>query len=335
MSKIKVAINGFGRIGRLTYRQLAHMPEFEVVAVNDLTSPKTLAHLLKYDTAQGTLPNKVTIEGENVISVDGKKITVYSEKDPSKLPWSKLGIDLVIESTGRFLTNETAMAHITAGAKKVLLSAPAKDAGIKTVVYNVNHQTLDKNDKIVSAASCTTNCLAPVVKVLEENFGIIAGAMTTVHAFTADQRLQDAPHSDLRRARAASCNMVPTTTGAAKAIGLVVPAAKGKMNGVAIRVPVITGSITDLTVTLKRQPSVQEVNKAMAAAASESFMYCEDPIVSSDVIGSTYGSIFDSQLTSIIETADGTKLYKVYSWYDNEASYVAQLCRTAKYFGQL
>lgn len=335
MSKLKVAINGFGRIGRLAYRQLMHMPEFEVVAFNDLTSPKTLAHLLKYDTAQGALPNKVMLEGENVINVDGHKITVYSEKDPSALPWGKLGIDLVIESTGRFLTSEAAGAHLKAGAKKVLLSAPAKDAGIKTVVYNVNHQTLDKNDKIVSAASCTTNCLAPVVKVLEDNFGIIAGAMTTVHAYTADQRLQDAPHSDLRRARAAAQNIVPTTTGAAKAIGLVVPAAKGKMNGIALRVPVITGSMTDLTVTLKRQPTVEEINKAMAAAASESFQYCQDPVVSSDIVGSTYGSIFDSLLTSIIETADGTKLYKLYAWYDNEASYVAQFCRVAKYFGQL
>lgn len=335
MSKLRVAINGFGRIGRLAYRQFFRMPEFEVVAVNDLTDPKTLAHLLKYDTAQGTLPNKVAVEGESTISVDGHKIAVYAQKDPAALPWKTLGIDLVIESTGRFLTNEKAIAHIHAGAKKVLLSAPAKDAGIKTIVYNVNHQTLDKNDKIISAASCTTNCLAPVVKVLEENFGILTGAMTTVHAYTADQRLQDAPHSDLRRARAAACNMVPTTTGAAKAIGLVVPAAKGKMNGVAIRVPVITGSLTDLTVTLKKQPTVEEVNKAMHRAASESFMYCEDPIVSSDVIGSSYGSIFDATLTSIIETSDGSKLYKVYAWYDNEASYVAQLVRTAKYFGQL
>lgn len=331
MSKIRVAINGFGRIGRLTYRFLMNYPEIEVVAVNDLTNAKTLVHLLRFDTAHGILPTNMFVDNENNICINENKIKVFAEKDPSKLPWRDLQIDLVIESTGLFLTKEKASLHIAAGAKKVLLTAPAKESGIKTVVYNVNHEIITSEDKIISAASCTTNCLAPVVKVLEENFGIISGCMTTVHAYTADQRLQDAPHSDLRRARAAAQNMVPTTTGAAKAIGLVVPAAAGKMNGVAIRVPVITGSITDITVLLQKQPTVEEVNAAMKKAASESFLYCEEPIVSSDVIGSTYGSIFDSLLTSIIE-ANGQRLYKVYSWYDNEASYVAQLCRVVKYF---
>lgn len=333
MSKIRVAINGFGRIGRLTYRTLLHYPEIEVVAVNDLTDAKTLVHLLKYDSAHGVMPNKI-VESNGNISVDGKEIKVFAQKDPAALPWKDLQIDVVVESTGFFLSKDKAQLHLDAGAKKVLLSAPAKDKEIKTVVYNVNHNILTKDDNIISAASCTTNCLAPMVKVLEDSFGIVAGAMTTIHAYTADQRLQDAPHSDLRRARAAATNMVPTTTGAAKAIGLVVPAAQGKMNGSAIRVPVLTGSITDLTVTLKKQPTVEEVNAAMKAAASESFQYCEDPIVSSDIIGSTYGSIFDSLLTTIIES-DGQRLYKVCSWYDNEASYVNQLCRVVKYYGSL
>ncbi|WP_033159864.1 type I glyceraldehyde-3-phosphate dehydrogenase [Mycoplasmoides alvi] len=332
MSQVKVAINGFGRIGRLTYRTLMNYPNIEVVAVNDLTDAKTLAHLLKYDTAHGVLPNFITINEDNNILVDGRIIKVFAEKDPSKLPWKDLGIDLVVESTGLFLSRDKAKLHLDAGAKKVLLSAPAKDKDIKTIVFNVNHQIINSDDNIISAASCTTNCLAPVVKVLEDNFKIVTGAMTTVHAYTADQRLQDAPHSDLRRARAAGHNMVPTTTGAAKAIGLVVPSAEGKMNGVAIRVPVITGSITDITVELEKQPTVEEINLAMKKAASESFMYSEDPIVSSDVVGSTYGSIFDSLLTSIIK-ANGKSLYKLYSWYDNESSYVNQLCRVIQYYG--
>ena len=332
MSKIKVAINGFGRIGRLTYRTLMNYPNIDVIAVNDLTDAKTLAHLLKYDSAHGVLPNFISINSSNDITVDGRVIKVFAEKDPSKLPWKDLEIDLVVESTGLFLSRDKAKLHLDAGAKKVLLSAPAKDKDIKTVVFNVNHESITSDDNIISAASCTTNCLAPVVKVLEDNFKIIAGAMTTVHAYTADQRLQDAPHSDLRRARAAAYNMVPTTTGAAKAIGLVVPSAEGKMNGVAIRVPVITGSITDITVELEKQPSVEEINLAMKNAASESFMYSEDPIVSADVVGSTYGSIFDSLMTSIIK-ANGKSLYKLYSWYDNESSYVNQLCRVIQYFG--
>lgn len=334
MSQITVAINGFGRIGRLAYRVLMHDPNINVVAVNDLTDPKTLAHLLKYDTAHGVLPNKIAITDNSEISVDGKKIKVFAEKDPANLPWGQLGVDVVIESTGRFLSREKASLHLKAGAKKVCLSAPAKEKDIKTVVYNVNHETITKDDTIISAASCTTNCLAPVVKVLSDNFGIKHGAMTTVHAYTADQRLQDAPHDDLRRARAAAQNMVPTTTGAAKAIGLVVPAVSGKMNGIAIRVPLITGSITDLTVSLEKDATVEQINQAMKAAASETFEYCEDPITSSDVIGSTHGSIFDSLLTSIIEV-NGTKLYKLYSWYDNESSYVNQLCRVVKLLGSL
>ncbi|WP_027123835.1 type I glyceraldehyde-3-phosphate dehydrogenase [Mycoplasmoides pirum] len=332
MSQIKVAINGFGRIGRLTFRALMNYPNIDVVAVNDLTDAKTLAHLLKYDTAHGALPNFVTVNDKNNISIDGKELKVFAEKDPSKLPWKDLGIDLVVESTGLFLTKEKAQLHIDAGARKVLLSAPAKEKNIKTVVFNVNHEIINSDDQIISAASCTTNSLAPVVKVLEDNFKIVAGTMTTIHGYTADQRLQDAPHSDLRRARAAAQNMVPTTTGAAKAIGLVVPSAEGKMNGSAIRVPVVTGSITDITVELEKQPSVQEINEAMKKAASESFMYAEDPIVSSDVISSTYGAIFDSLLTSIVE-ANGKRLYKLFSWYDNESSYVSQLCRVIQYFG--
>ncbi len=332
MSQIKVAINGFGRIGRLTFRALMNYPNVRVVAVNDLTDAATLAHLLKYDTAQGALPNLVKANEQNNIMIDGRELKVFAEKDPSKLPWKDLEIDVVVESTGLFLTREKAQAHLTAGAKKVVLSAPAKESGVKTVVFNVNHETIGPEDRIVSAASCTTNSLAPVVKVLEDSFGIVAGTMTTIHGYTADQRLQDAPHSDLRRARAAAQNMVPTSTGAAKAIGLVVPSAAGKMNGSAIRVPVITGSITDITVELEKQPTVEEVNAAMRKAASESFMYATDPIVSSDVIGSTYGAVFDSLLTSIVESG-GKRLYKLFSWYDNESSYVSQLCRVIEYFG--
>ncbi|WP_027119899.1 type I glyceraldehyde-3-phosphate dehydrogenase [[Mycoplasma] testudinis] len=334
MSKIKVAINGFGRIGRLAYRIFMHKPDVEVVAVNDLTDAKTLAHLLKYDTAQGVLPNKIEADKDNNIVVDGKVIKVFAEKDPASLPWGSLGIDVVIESTGRFLSLEKAGLHLQAGAKRVVLSAPGKDKGIKTIVYNVNHNTLSKEDKIISAASCTTNCLAPVAKVLSDKFGLVSGAMTTVHAYTADQRIQDAPHSDLRRARAAAMNIVPTSTGAAKAIGLVIPEIAGKMDGIAIRVPVIAGSIVDLTATLEKSPTVEEVNAAMKAAASESFEYSEEPLVSSDVLGSSYGSIFDSLLTKIIEV-NGKKLYKVYSWYDNESSYANQLVRSAIHFAKL
>ncbi|QZX49397.1 type I glyceraldehyde-3-phosphate dehydrogenase [Mycoplasma sp. E35C] len=333
MSKLKIGINGFGRIGRLACRDLLKDPTVEVVAVNDLTDAKTLAYLLKYDTAHGKLAEEVTATDSEIV-VGSHKIKVYSEKDPANIPWKDHGVDLVIESTGRFLTQETANAHIKGGAKKVVLSAPAKEKGIKTVVYEVNHKDIKKDDTVISAASCTTNCLAPVVKVLEDKFGIKAGFMTTVHAYTADQRLQDAPHSDYRRGRAAASNMVPTSTGAAKAIGLVVPQATGKLNGIAVRVPTITGSLVDLTVKLEKNPTVEEINAAMKAAASESFLYSEDAIVSSDIINETHGSVFDSKLTSVLE-ANGEKLYKVYAWYDNESSYVAQLLRVAKYFAKL
>ncbi|MEE3928217.1 type I glyceraldehyde-3-phosphate dehydrogenase [Mycoplasmopsis ciconiae] len=330
----KIAINGFGRIGRLVLRRLFELKskDLEIVAVNDLTDAKTLAHLLKYDTAFGPLNAEVKAT-ENSIIVDGKEIKVFAETDPRNLPWGELDIDLVLECTGRFVKKDLANYHIEAGAKKVVVSAPAgKD--VKTIVYNVNHKELNAEDTIISGASCTTNCLAPVVKVLVDNFGLKSGFMTTIHSYTGDQRIQDAPHKDLRRARAAAMNMVPTTTGAAKAIGLVVPEADGILDGSAVRVPTITGSMVDLTVLLEKQPTVAELNAAFEKAANETLKYETDPIVSSDIIGSTYGSIFDPALTAVKETKDGN-LYKLFSWYDNEMSYVAQLVRTVEYFSKL
>lgn len=331
--KSRIAINGFGRIGRLIFRQIWNDEELEVVGINDLTDAKTLAHLLKYDTAHGTFNYDVK-STENSIIIDGKEFPIFGEKDPSQLPWKDLNVDIVVEGTGRFLTTEAAQLHINAGAKKVLITAPSKSAEVKTIVYSVNENILTKDDIIVSGASCTTNCLAPVLNVLENEFGVEKGFMTTVHSFTADQRLQDAPHSDLRRARAATSNMIPTTTGAAKSIGKVIPSLKGKMNGIALRVPTITGSIVDLTVELKKNATVEQINEAMKNAASDSFMYTEDPIVSSDIIGATAGSIFDAQLTQVLEV-DGKKLYKVYTWYDNESSFVNQYIRTLKYLSKL
>ncbi|MFV8401245.1 type I glyceraldehyde-3-phosphate dehydrogenase [Mycoplasma sp. 005V] len=330
----KVAINGFGRIGRLFLRRLLETKstDMEVVAVNDLTDPATLAHLLKYDTAYHELPVEVLVK-EGAIVVNGKEIKVLSERDPENLPWGELGIDVVVESTGFFTKREGAEKHLKAGAKKVVVSAPS-DKDVKTIVYNVNHKELNSEDKLISAASCTTNCLAPVVKVLVDNFGLKSGYMTTIHSYTADQRLQDAPHRDLRRARAAAQNMVPTSTGAAKAIGLVVPEAAGKLDGVAVRVPTITGSLVDLTVMLEKQPTVEEINEAMKKAASETLEFSTLPLVSSDVIGQHHGSIFDSLMTSAKDTVDG-KMYKLYSWYDNEMSYVSQLVRTVEYFVKL
>ncbi|MDD7893700.1 type I glyceraldehyde-3-phosphate dehydrogenase [Metamycoplasma hyosynoviae] len=333
MAKGKVAINGFGRIGRLVFREIFNDKDIEVIAINDLTDAKTLAHLLKYDTAHGTWNHKVS-HTENAILIDDKKIPVYAEKDPAMLPWKTLKVDIVIEGTGRFVTEEGSSKHLEAGAKKVLITAPAKGGEIKTIVYSVNHDILTKEDKIVSGASCTTNCLAPVMNVLEKEFGVVKGFMTTVHSYTADQRLQDAPHSDLRRARAAGSNMIPTTTGAASAIGKVIPSLNKKMNGIALRVPTITGSIVDITVELKKDTSVEEINQAIKKAASDSLIYCEDEIVSSDIIGSKAGSIFDSKLTSLLEV-DGKKLYKVYSWYDNESSFVNQYIRTLKHMIKL
>lgn len=328
-----IAINGFGRIGRLVFRDLLNDKTLKIVAINDLTDAKTLAHLLKYDSAHGILDAKISYD-ENHIIVNGKKIPIYAEKDPALLPWKKLNIDLVVECTGKFLTAEKADAHIKAGAKKVILSAPAKDKGIKTIVYNVNHKTLNNKDKIVSGASCTTNALAPLLSVVVKKFGIIKGLMTTIHAYTADQRLEDAPHKDLRRARAAGVSMIPTTTGAAKAIGLVIPELNGKMHGLAIRVPTITGSLVDLTLELKKQPEIDELNNAVKKAANESLGYNEDEIVSCDIIGDEHGSVFDPKLTMMLEV-DGKRMYKLFTWYDNEAGYTAQLIRTIKYWMSL
>ncbi|WP_371688438.1 type I glyceraldehyde-3-phosphate dehydrogenase [Metamycoplasma neophronis] len=331
--KTKIAINGFGRIGRLIFRNIYNDPELEVVAINDLTDAPTLAHLLKYDTAHGKMDAEIEAT-DNAIILNGVTYPVFSEKDPSNLPWAKLGVDIVVEATGRFLTVEDNQAHLNAGAKRVLITAPAKSDNVKTIVYSVNENTLNKDDVIVSGASCTTNSLAPVVNVLEKEFGIKVGFMTTVHSYTADQRLQDAPHKDLRRARAAAENIIPTSTGAAKSIGKVIPELKGKLDGIALRVPTITGSFVDLTVELNKDATVEEVNAAMEKATSDSFEFSKAPLVSSDVIGSKAGSIFDSQLTKIIEQ-DGKKLYKVYAWYDNESSFVNQYVRTLKYLAKI
>ncbi|ELL44454.1 type I glyceraldehyde-3-phosphate dehydrogenase [Spiroplasma melliferum] len=327
----KIAINGFGRIGRLAFRRLFDEKNVEIVAINDLTEAKTLATLLELDSAQGGWKRGKISSEEGVIIVDGKKINVYAKKDPTELPWGKLGIDVVVESTGFFADRAGASKHLTAGAKKVLISAPAKGTDVKTIVYNVNHKEIKKEDTIISGASCTTNCLAPMAKVLDEKFGIEKGYMTTVHAVTNDQRLLDLAHDDLRRARAAFSNIVPTKTGAAAAVALVLPQLEGRFDGMALRVPTITGSIVDLAVELKKTTTVEEINNAMKAAASETFGYNTQPIVSSDIIGETHGSIFDATLTKIIER-DGKQLVKVYAWYDNEMSYVSQMVRTLLYF---
>ena len=325
----KIAINGFGRIGRLLFRKILNDKNVQVVAINDLTDAKTLSHLLKYDSAHGICDANISYDNNNLI-INDKKIPIYSQKDPELLPWSKHEVDLVVECTGRFVTNDGAMKHINAGAKKVLLSAPAKDSNIPTIVYNVNHKTLTKNDIVVSGASCTTNALAPLCNVINNNFGIVKGFMTTIHSYTADQRIQDAPHKDLRRARAAAINMIPTTTGAAKAIGLVIPELKGKMHGLAIRVPTITGSIVDLVLELKKSPNIEEINQCVKENISETLGYNDDNIVSSDIIGESHGSIFDPKLTMMIDV-DGKKMYKLFTWYDNETSYTCQLIRTMKY----
>lgn len=334
MSTVKVAINGFGRIGRLVFRQIYNMQGIDVVAINDLTSPKVLAHLLKYDSAQGRFNETVT-STDNSIVVNGNDIKIYAQKDPSQIPWGTHDVDVVIESTGFFTDAEKAKAHITAGAKRVVISAPATGE-LKTVVYNVNHSILDGSETIISCASCTTNCLAPMAKVLEEKFGIITGLMSTIHAYTNDQNTLDAPHpkGDLRRARAAAQNIVPNSTGAAKAIGLVLPSLKGKLDGGAQRVPVITGSVTELYSVLGKDVTIEEVNAAMKAASNESFGYTEDEIVSSDVIGISYGSLFDATQTRVIKTGD-KQLVKTVSWYDNEMSYVSQLVRTVHHFASL
>ncbi|WAW14450.1 type I glyceraldehyde-3-phosphate dehydrogenase [Peptostreptococcus equinus] len=330
---IKVAINGFGRIGRLALRKMAEKPEeFDIVAINDLTDAQMLAHLLKYDTSQGRFNGEVRVEDGSFV-VNGKKILIISEMNPENLPWKELAIDVVLECTGLFTAKEKAEAHIKAGAKKVLISAPAT-GDLKTVVYNVNSDIIDGSEKIVSGASCTTNCLAPMAKVLNDEFGIVEGIMTTIHAYTNDQNTLDGPHrkGDFRRARAAAENIIPNTTGAAKAIGLVIPELKGKLDGAAQRVPVSTGSITELVAVLEKNTSVEEINTAMKKATNESFGYTEDEIVSSDIVGMSYGSLFDSTLTKVMDV-NGNQLVKVVAWYDNEMSYTSQLVRTLALLG--
>lgn len=333
---IKVAINGFGRIGRLALRKMVEEKDvYDVVAINSSTDEKNiLSHLFKYDSAQGRFNGEIEIAEDGFI-VNGDKIKLFAEKDPSNLPWGDLGVDVVLECTGLYTDKEKAEAHIKAGAKKVLISAPAK-GDVKTVVYSVNHDILDGTETVVSGASCTTNCLAPMAKVLHDSFGIKQGFMTTIHAYTNDQNTLDARHKkgDFRRSRAAAANIVPNSTGAAKAIGLVIPELKGKLDGGAQRVPVITGSLTELTCTLNKKVTAEEINQAMKAAASESFGYTEDEIVSTDVIGISYGSLFDATQTKVLDV-DGQQLVKAVAWYDNEMSYTCQLIRTMKHWVSL
>ena len=340
---VKVAINGFGRIGRLAFRQMFDAEGYEVVAINDLTSPKMLAHLLKYDTAQGSFlghigEGKHTVEAtEDSIIVYGKEIKIYAEKNAADCPWGKIGVDVVLECTGFYTSKEKSMAHIAAGAKKVVISAPAGN-DLKTIVYNVNHKTLTKDDQIISAASCTTNCLAPMAKALNDYAPIQSGIMTTVHAYTGDQMILDGPQrkGDLRRSRAGAQNIVPNSTGAAKAIGLVIPELNGKLIGSAQRVPTPTGSTTILVAVVKGKDITKEsINAAMKAAATESFGYNTDEIVSSDVIGMRYGSLFDATQTMVSKIDDDTYQVQVVSWYDNENSYTSQMVRTIKYFAEI
>ena len=340
---VKVAINGFGRIGRLAFRQMFGAKGYEVVAINDLTDPKMLANLLKYDTAQGGYcgyigENKHTVvAGESSITVDGKEIPIYKEADANNLPWGELKVDVVLECTGFYTKKEKAMAHINAGAKKVVISAPAGN-DLPTIVYSVNENTLTKEDNIISAASCTTNCLAPMADTLNKYAPIKSGIMTTVHAYTGDQMILDGPHrkGDLRRARAGACNIVPNSTGAAKAIGLVIPELKGKLIGSAQRVPVCTGSTTILVAVVEgKDVTVEGINAAMKAAASDSYGYSEEPLVSSDVIGMTYGSLFDATQTMVTQISENEYQVQVVSWYDNENSYTSQMVRTIKFFAEL
>ena len=335
---VKVAINGFGRIGRLAFRQMFDAEGYEVVAINDLTSPKMLAYLLKYDSSQGKYAHADTVEaGEDYITVNGKKITIYKEPDASKLPWGELGVDVVLECTGFYTSKEKAQAHIDAGAKKVVISAPAgKD--LPTVVFGVNENVLTPDDKIISAASCTTNCLAPMANALNKYAPIQSGIMSTIHAYTGDQMVLDGPHrkGDLRRARAAAVNIVPNSTGAAKAIGLVIPELNGKLIGSAQRVPVPTGSTTILTAVVKgKDITVEGINAAMKAASNQSFGYTEELLVSSDIVGIRYGSLFDATQTMVAQIAEDLYQVQVVSWYDNENSYTSQMVRTIKYFAEL
>ena len=339
---VKVAINGFGRIGRLAFRQMFDAEGYEVVAINDLTSPKMLAHLLKYDSTQGNYKfteiggvNKVEA-GEDSITVNGKEIKIYAEKDAKDIPWGKHDVDVVLECTGFYTSKEKASAHLAAGAKKVVISAPAGN-DLPTIVYNVNHKTLTKDDKVISAASCTTNCLAPMAKALNDLAPIESGIMCTIHAYTGDQMTLDGPQrkGDLRRSRAAACNIVPNSTGAAKAIGLVIPELNGKLIGAAQRVPTPTGSTTILHAVVKGEVTVEGINAAMKAAANESFGYTEEKLVSSDIIGMKFGSLFDANQTMVSKIGDGNSLVQVVAWYDNENSYTSQMVRTIKYLAEL
>ena len=342
MANVKVAINGFGRIGRLAFRQMFEAEGYEVVAINDLTSPKMLAHLLKYDTAQGGFcgkfgENKHTVEAtDNSIIVDGKEITIYAIPNAAELPWGKIGVDVVLECTGFYTSKEKASAHIQAGAKKVVISAPAGN-DLPTIVFNVNHKTLTPADTVISAASCTTTCLAPMTKALNDYAPIQSGIMTTVHAYTGDQMILDGPlrKGDVQRARAGAQNIVPNSTGAAKAIGLVIPELNGKLIGAAQRVPTPTGSTTILHAVVKGEVTVEGINAAMKAATNESFGYTEEKLVSSDIIGMKFGSLFDANQTMVSKMADGNSLVQVVSWYDNENSYTSQMVRTIKYFAEL
>ena len=334
---VKVAINGFGRIGRLAFRQMFGAEGYEVVAINDLVDAKMLAHLLKYDSTQGryALCDKVEAK-ENAIVVDGKEITIYAEKDAKDLPWGKIGVDVVLECSGFYASKEKASAHIAAGARKVVISAPAGN-DLPTIVYSVNEKTLKPSDTVISAASCTTNCLAPMADTLNKLASIEKGFMTTIHAYTGDQMLLDGPHrkGDLRRARAGALNIVPNSPGAAKAIGLVIPELAGKLDGAAQRVPTPTGSVTELVAVCNKTVTADEVNAAMKAAANDSFGYSEEQLVSSDIIGITYGSLFDATQTKVTALDGGKTLVKVVSWYDNENSYTSQMVRTIKYFSEL
>ena len=334
---VKVAINGFGRIGRLAFRQMFGAEGYEVVAINDLTSPKMLAHLLKYDSSQGKYALAETVSaGEDSITVDGKTIKIYAEKDAKDLPWGELGVDVVLECTGFYTSKEKASAHIAAGAKKVVISAPAGN-DLPTIVYNVNHKTLTKDDTVISAASCTTNCLAPMAKALNDYMPIESGIMCTIHAYTGDQMILDGPQrkGDLRRSRAGAVNIVPNSTGAAKAIGLVIPELNGKLIGAAQRVPTPTGSTTILNAVVKGEATVDGINAAMKVQATESFGYNTDEIVSSDIVGMRFGSLFDATQTMVVNLGNGTSQVQVVSWYDNENSYVSQMVRTIKYFAEL
>ncbi|MFI3237396.1 MAG: type I glyceraldehyde-3-phosphate dehydrogenase [Lachnospiraceae bacterium] len=334
---VKVAINGFGRIGRLAFRQMFGAEGYEIVAINDLTNPKMLAHLLKYDSAQGRYALAETVEAkEESIVVDGKEIRIYAQRDPKDLPWGDLDVDVVLECTGFFCAKDKASAHITAGAKKVVISAPAGN-DLPTVVFNVNHDIMTAEDTVISAASCTTNCLAPMADALNKLAPIKSGIMSTIHAYTGDQMTLDGPHpkGDLRRARAAACSIVPNSTGAAKAIGLVIPELNGKLIGSAQRVPTPTGSTTILVAVVEGAVTAAEINAAMKAAANDSFGYTEEELVSSDIIGITYGSLFDATQTMATQLDNGTTQVQVVSWYDNENSYTSQMVRTIKYFAEL